>query len=124
MKKKFLAFLLVAVLAASSVLAGCSGESGDSSSTSSAVDSVADSTADESATDESAADDGVDYELPTTSGTYTYKDAVSTLATNWNPHTYQTIYILTHSQKQNVFLQPHPRCLLLNGIPVLSRSHG
>lgn len=90
MKKKFLAFLLVAVLAASSVLAGCSGESGDSSSTSSAVDSVADSTADESATDESAADDGVDYELPTTSGTYTYKDAVSTLATNWNPHTYQT----------------------------------
>lgn len=93
MKKKFLAFLLVAVLAVSSVLTGCGSESGDSSAVdSSAVNSTADSansTANESTADESQVDD-VDYDLPTTAGTYTYKDAVSVLASNWNPHTYQT----------------------------------
>ena len=86
MKKKFLAFLLVAVLAVSSVLTGCGSESGDSSAVdSSAVNSTADSansTADESTADESQVDD-VDYDLPTTAGTYTYKDAVGVLAVSY-----------------------------------------
>lgn len=33
---------------------------------------------------------GPGYEVETFTGDYTYKDSVSTLSNNWNPHTYQT----------------------------------
>ena len=84
--KKMLAFLLVAAMLASSVLAGCSSTPANSSA---ATDSSA---AAESSTpaDDSTSDDSTDDGLTGEAGVYTYTDAVSQLATNWNPHTYQT----------------------------------
>ena len=62
--------LLLAVLMAVSVFAGCSNKS--NTETTAAATAATEATA--------AADDA----------TYTYKDSVPLLAANWNPHTYQT----------------------------------
>ena len=79
--KKFLCLALAFVMVfAMFVLASC----GDSENTSSAAESTP---ADESSADNtpgSSAENPIEFE-----GNYTYMDSVSTLATNWNNHTYE-----------------------------------
>ena len=57
--------LLLAVLMVVSVFAGCSNKGTETTATTAAT------------------------EAPAADSTYTYKDSVSLLAANWNPHTYQ-----------------------------------
>lgn len=66
--KKFLALLLALVMVLS--LAACGNDASEST--------------EPKATEPAATD------APEVPATYTWKDSVSTLATNWNPHTYQT----------------------------------
>lgn len=87
MKKKMLAFLLVAAMLVSSVLAGCGDNSSDSSNSSTPSDN---SSAIESSKEESSGEESSVSELTGEAGVHTYTDAVVQLATNWNPHTYQT----------------------------------
>ena len=105
--KKVLSFLLVAVLAVSA-FAGCTqAPAANSTSTESQATSQADSKAD-STTDSQAPTSQPEASQPAETSTtpaeessqeaapvegagqYVYKDSVSTLASNWNPHTYQT----------------------------------
>jgi len=105
--KKVLSFLLVAVLAVSA-FAGCTqapanNSTGTESQATSQADSKADSTTDSQAsTSQPEASQPAETSTTPTeessqdatpvegAGQYVYKDSVSTLASNWNPHTYQT----------------------------------
>ncbi len=79
--KKLLCFALALVMVfALFTLAACKSETGDTSGTSS-----------NAGTESTSGGDSSDILVtPFPEGTYTYKDAVSKLASNWNPHTYET----------------------------------
>ncbi len=88
--KKVLAMLLVLAMSAS-VLASCSKTDGD------AKDSDGSNSGDTSSASGSESGDGAETDAPEVVPTvfdsdreYVYKDSVGTMATNWNPHTYQT----------------------------------
>lgn len=90
--KKFVAMCLTTAMVVS--LAGCSSKKAADTSSTNANPTNAESNTDsntESSTEatteptESAAADVVKFE-----GDFTFKDSVSTLCSNWNPHTYQT----------------------------------
>ena len=76
--KKIISILLVAALLLTSVI-GCNGGTEESSTTETSSKTEVSSNAEESSK--------VEEVVPSV---YTYTDSVSTLATNWNPHTYQT----------------------------------
>ncbi|MCR5279728.1 MAG: hypothetical protein K6E19_09850 [Lachnospiraceae bacterium] len=80
---KGLALLLAAALAAGT-LAGCGA---DKTSTST---SKSDSKTETSASASTSSDAEPESEVVKFEGDFIYYDSVSTLATNWNPHTYQT----------------------------------
>jgi oligopeptide transport system substrate-binding protein len=83
--KKILSVLLaVGMLISVILLASCNG---NKNNTTTSVETTESTTTTEKVTEEVTTSIEV---TPFPDGTYTYKDAVGTLATNWNPHTYQT----------------------------------
>ena len=76
--KKFFALLLALAMVVSLVACGAKTET---------PETTAPAPTGESTTTETTPVDTTVEEVP---ATYTYKDSVSTLASNWNPHTYQT----------------------------------
>ncbi len=83
--KKTIALLLAIVMIVS-MFAGCANTPADDTNTDDPTIGT-DGTEDQQQPDEGTGDDA---EEPEEEGTYTYQDSVVTLATNWNPHTYQT----------------------------------
>ncbi|MCR5456610.1 MAG: hypothetical protein K6F14_00850 [Clostridiales bacterium] len=83
--RKILSVLLaVGMLLSVILLASCNGKKTDESTS---ADTTESTTTVEKTTEEVTTSLDI---TPFPDGTYTYKDAVGTLATNWNPHTYQT----------------------------------
>lgn len=87
--KKTLAMLL-AVLMVVSLFAGCAGSNAPADSK--PTDAPAGTTAPQAGNDPAPTEAPTEAptDAPAAEATYTYKDSVSTLAANWNPHTYQT----------------------------------
>ena len=80
--KKFLCLALALVMVFAMVTLASCGGSDDTSSEPTSGDTSETST---EATPGSSAENPIEF-----SGNYTYKDSVVTMATNWNPHTYET----------------------------------
>ena len=82
--KKTIALLLAIVMIVS-MFAACSNTADDANND--ATDPIVDNDQGGDTADDT---DGTEEPDTAVEGTYTYEDSVVTMATNWNPHTYQT----------------------------------
>ncbi len=88
--KRIFSVLIAFIMVLSVVLlASCNGKQGTETTSSGTTETTAGTKDTTDAETTEAVTTSIEV-TPFPAGTYTYKDAVGTLATNWNPHTYQT----------------------------------